>query len=104
MRVALTCLLLLLPVCAEAAPKKQTFHNPSVNGLPIDACLSPNKDCGSLAATKFCQDRKFGGATNHQIRRSDSDTFYQGSRGTCDQKKMGPCKRLAVVECSDFSL
>src|ERR1051325_7592907 len=103
MRYVLTCLLLLLPICAEAAPKKRTFFNPSANGLPIAECLSPNKDCGSLAATKFCHDRNFGGALSFKTGRSDSDTFYQCSRGTCDQKKMGPCKRLTEVVCGDLT-
>jgi hypothetical protein len=57
MRFALTCLLSLLPVCAEAAEKNTVYDHPRYfsNGLPIDYCLYPAKQCGHPAADRFCK-------------------------------------------------
>lgn len=106
MRLLLTCLLLLLPVCAAAAPKNTTYNNPKdlSSGLPIDECLQPGRGgCGQAAADKFCKDMNAGSGISFIKARSKSNTHLQGNGSTCDVKKEH-CFALTQIVCGHFSM
>lgn len=104
MRLFLASVLLLLPVCAQAA-KNTIYNNPKYysNGLPIDSCLYPAKQCGHAAADKFCKDMNAGSVINFKTGRSVPSTYIQGSGETCDLKKWNQCIPLIYIECGTFT-
>jgi hypothetical protein len=105
MRFILTCLLSLLPVCAAVA-KNTVYNNPRYysNGLPIDYCLYPAKQCGHPAADKFCKDMNAGSVIDFKWGRSDSGTYIQGTGDTCDLKKFNQCNALTQIVCGSFTM
>src|SRR5262245_42245173 len=105
MRYVLTCLLSLLPVCAEAAPKNHTYSHPRYysNNLPIDYCLYPAKQCGHAAADRFCKDMNAGSVITFKSGPAKA-TYIQGSGDTCDLKKFNRCDALTEIVCGSFTL
>jgi hypothetical protein len=104
MRFVLTCLLSLLPVCAAAA-KNTVYNNPVYysNKLPIDYCLYPAKQCGHAAAGRFCKDMNAGSVISFKWAPSNSGTYIQGSRDTCDLKKYNQCNAFTQIVCGSYT-
>jgi hypothetical protein len=105
MRFVLTCLLSLLPVCAAVAGNT-VYNNPRYysNGLPIDYCLYPTKQCGQAAANRFCKDMNAGSAMSFKWGRSNSGTYIQGTGDTCDMKKYSQCNSFTQIVCGRYTL
>ena len=111
MRFALACLFSLLsvglslpPVWAQAN-KNHVYNSPGYfsNGLPIDYCLYPAKQCGHPAADRFCKDMNAGSVISFKWGRSDSGTYIQGTGDTCDLKKFNQCNSLTQIVCGSFT-
>jgi hypothetical protein len=107
MQFALTCLISLVLVSAAAAKDKNTVYNDPryfSNGLPIDYCLYPTKQCGHAAADRYCKDMNAGSVISFEWRRSNSGTYIQGTGETCDTRKYSQCIALSKIICGHFSL
>jgi|ERR1700722_2086215 hypothetical protein len=105
MRLVFTCLFLLVPIYSAVA-KNATYNNPRYysNGLPIDYCLFPTKQCGQPAADKFCKDMNAGSAMSFKAGRSNSPTYIQGSGDTCNKNKYDHCDALTQIVCGSYTL
>lgn len=103
MRLMMTCLFVLFPICAFAA--NTTYNHPKYysNGLPIDYCLYPAKQCGQPAADKFCKDMNAGSAISFKAGRVSSGTYIQGNGTTCDTTKYDHCDALTQIVCGVYT-
>ena len=104
MRLFIACIFLLVPIYGASA-KNATYNNPHYysNGLPIDYCLYPTKQCGQAAANKFCNDMNVGSVISFKAARSNSPTYIQGNGETCDTKKYDHCDALTQIICGSFT-
>jgi hypothetical protein len=104
MRLTLTFLLLLVSASA-LADNNTVYNNPKYysNGLPIDYCLYPTKQCGNAAANKFCQDMNAGSVISFKAARSNSKTYIQGNGEICDRTKYDHCDALTQIVCGHFT-
>jgi hypothetical protein len=105
MRFVLTCLLLWLPV-SSAIAKNAVYDHPKYysDGLPIDYCLYPTKQCGHAAANHFCNDMNAGSVISFKAGRVNSATHIQGTGGTCDTKKYDHCDAFTQIICGNFTM
>jgi hypothetical protein len=104
MRLLIVCIFLLVPIYGASA-KNTTYNNPHyTNGLPIDYCLYPMKQCGHDAADKFCHVVKAGSVLSFKAARANSPTYIQGSGDTCDTKKYDHCDAFTQIICVYYTL
>ena len=73
------------------------------NGLPIDYCLYPMKQCGYAAANKYCNGMNAGSVLSFKAARSNSPTYVQGNGETCDLKKYDHYDALTQIICGSMS-
>ena len=104
MRFFLIAALSLLSISAAEA-KNTTYDNPRFysNGLPIDWCLYPAKQCGEAAAQYFCKSMNAGSAISFKGGRVNSRTYIQGTGTICSTKEYDHCDAFIQIVCGYYT-
>lgn len=96
MRAVLWLILLAFGVADLASARDTyTFHNPKVDGYPLDACKSRFGGCGKEAADYFCRRKNYIKAKDYQIVDYQGVTKMLKSRQTCTAN----CYRFKYIVC-----
>lgn len=80
--------------------KTKIFHNPTIGGLPIDACYQWAKDCQKPAADEFCRRNGFSGAASWKTDEPMPRTRIISSGQICETgKNWRSCGGFTFIEC-----
>jgi hypothetical protein len=74
---------------------KSGFHNPKVNGVPVDWCATYATNCGAGGAALFCLQHGFGSALSWKTF-SAPQTYVLGSQQFCNASS---CIGFSFVRC-----
>jgi len=74
---------------------KSGFHNPKVNGVPVDWCATYATNCGAGGANLFCQQHGFANAISWTTF-NPGKTWVLGSNQFCNG---GFCVGFSFVRC-----
>lgn len=77
---------------------KQAFAKPELNGIPVDACLTPGSGCGPLAAYQFCRSQGYESAAGWSIV-AESQTRSVENGQICMSGAGIRCSALRNVTC-----
>lgn len=79
---------------AERAAGNKVFHNPTLNGVRVNWCLTGLEGCGQGAATALCQSKGLTRATDFKWEVA-APAYALGDHTTCT----GFCGAFTVVSC-----
>ena len=96
LNVVIGCLMLAL---AAGASAQTTFTNPTYNGMPVDRCWKFCMDCDEYAASRWCQLKGYGEATDFKTG-SRGPTYIIGDKQVCDENY---CSSFTSITCGGGS-
>lgn len=77
---------------------KQAFAKPVLNGVAVDACLTPGSGCGPLAAYQFCRSQGYESAAGWSLAEERQTRSVENGR-LCTSGAGVRCSALRNVTC-----
>jgi hypothetical protein len=78
----------------ESTSASKIFHNPTMNGLRVNWCLSGLEGCGTASATAVCRSKGMARATDFKWEVAGA-AYNQGGGATCK----GFCGVFTLISC-----
>lgn len=87
--------------CFKPDPVQKVYTKPKLNGARLDICVNWGVDCGEPAATKYCQSKGWGYASEFTVANdvgATSPTRLIGTGAVCDQAF---CDAFETITCKN---